>query len=85
MGNTNLLQSMLDRGFGLYSINDALSLKIHDGMIELCITSLPGWDDPVFVKIASRDIEGITGECFDFVTQYMFGYLEMLQRDILNL
>lgn len=76
------LQSMIDRGYGLYIINDLLSLKIHDDNIELCISELPGWPDPVFVPIGSRTISGITEEVFDFTTQYLTGYLAYNQMGV---
>lgn len=76
------LQSMIDRGYGLYIINELLSLKIHDDNIELCISELPGWPDPVFVPIGSRTISGITEEVFDFTTQYLTGYLAYNQMGI---
>ena len=79
------LQSMIDRGYGLYIINELLSLKIHDDSIELCISQLPGWPEPVFIPLESRTISGITEEVFDFTTQYMFGYLDTIQKNILTL
>lgn len=79
------LQSMIDRGYGLYIINDLLSLKIHEDNIELCISELPGYPGPVFIPIESRTISGITEEVFDFTTQYMFGYLDTIQKNILSL
>ena len=69
------LQSMIDRGYGLYIINELLSLKIHDDNIELCISELPGSSDPVFIPIESRNISGITEEVFDYATQYLTSYI----------
>lgn len=82
--NSKLLQKMLERGFGLYCINSALSLRIHD-TITLCIAELPGAPYPVEFEIGSRNIGGITQEVFDYTTQFIFGYLETLQHDILNM
>lgn len=83
--NSKLLQKMLERGFGLYSINSALSLKIHHDTITLCIAELPGVPYPVEFEIESRNIGGIAQEVFDHTTQFIFGYLETLQHDILNM
>ena len=79
------LQSMIDRGYGLYIINELLSLKIHEDNIELCISELPGYPGPVFIPIESRTISGITEEVFDFTTQFMSIYLRDIQREIIAL
>ena len=83
--NSKLLQKMLERGFGLYCINSALSLRIHHDTITLCIAELPGAPYPVEFEIESRNIGGITKEVFDYTTQYFFGYLDMLQHDIIHM
>ena len=79
------LQSMIDRGYGLYIINELLSLKIHEDNIELCISELPGYTEPVFIPIESRTISGIKEEVFDFTTQFMCIYLRDIQRNILTM
>ncbi len=83
--NSKLLQKMLERGFGLYCINSALSLRIHHDTITLCIAELPEIPYPLEFEIGSRNIGGITQEVFDYTTQFIFKYLETLQHDILNM
>ena len=82
---SKLLQKMLERGFGLYSINELLSLKIHEDSIELCVAELPGNPGPVYLPIYSRNIAGISNEIYDFIGQYMTIYLAKIQNDVLNL
>lgn len=69
------LQSMIDRGYGLYIINELISLKIHDNSIELCVSELPGSPEPVFIPLESRNISGIMEEVFDYTTQYLTSYV----------
>lgn len=71
------LQKMLDRGYGLYIINELLSLKIHDNSIELVIAELPDYPAPVYIPLESRSIQGIFEEAYDFTTQYLAGYLDV--------
>ena len=79
------LQSMIDRGYGLYIINQLLSLKIHEDDIELCISSLPGIPDPQFFPLESRNITGIMEEVHDYTTQYLAGYLAFNRLYINNI
>lgn len=79
------LQSMIDRGYGLYIINELLSLKIHKDNIELCMSDLPGIDEPQYIPIESRNVTGILEEAHDYITQYLAAYLEYNQICINNI
>lgn len=82
----NCIQHMLDVGFGLYSINEALSVKYcHDSM-ELCITPLAGFnEDPVYIEIISREPGRIRDEIMCRVSDFMASYAAALMDDILRL
>lgn len=80
------VQQMLDKGFGLVSINDLLSLTMHNDVLTLNIAELPGTVvQPYKVEIESRSVAGISHEVHDYVTQLMCWYHAALCEDIANM
>lgn len=80
------LQSVLDRGFGLFIINPLLSLKYYNDTLTLAIGPLPGYNtDPIYIEIESRKVALIYNEVFDYVTSVLAGYCDQMQKDISNL
>lgn len=80
------LQSVLDRGFGLFIINPLLSLKYYNDTLTLAIGPLPGYNtDPIYIEIESRKVAQIYNEVFDYVTSVLVGFCEQIQNDISNL
>ena len=80
------LQSILDRGFGLFIINPLLSLKYYNDTLTLAIGLLPGYNtEPIYIEIESRKVARIYNEVFDYVTGVLTGYCGVMQKDISNL
>lgn len=82
----NNLKHILERSFGIISINEALSIKYHDNKLELCITPLPGYtDEPISFLLAERDPRLIVSEISRIVQAVMYEYLEQNVIDIYGL
>lgn len=80
------VQTMLDRGFGLVSINDLLSLTMHDNILTLNIADLPGVDtQPFKIELESRSVSGITDEIRDRFTAVLSWYHFQILQDIATL
>lgn len=80
------LQGILDRGFGLFTINPLLSLMYSNDTLTLAIEPLPGYSTkPIYIEIESRRTAQIYNEVFDYVTGVLTGYCGVMQKDISNL
>lgn len=82
----NCLQHILDQGFGLYSINDALSIQYCNDDMTLCITSIPGLnEEPIYVNIVNRTPGQIREEIFNAVNIILAMYRDQMWEDIQRL
>lgn len=80
------LQGILDRGFGLFTINPLLSLMYSNDTLTLAIEPLPGYNtEVIYIEIESRRTAQIYNEVFDYVTGVLTGYCGVMQKDISNL
>lgn len=58
------LDYMLKRGFGVIAINDVLTLRYANGVMQLVIAPLPGFSsDPMIYNIINRECKEIIQEC----------------------
>ena len=79
------IPEMLDRGFGLVSLNDMISLSYHDDILKVHFQPLPGglskegWSLPV----AARTEEGILEEISDYFYQLFITYYNHISADLL--
>ena len=80
----NNIQDLLDRGFGLLAINDLISLTYHDDLLEVHFAALPGYIDPVTVKLASRNERDLKNEIHDYFTQMLSHYYDLITFDIIT-
>lgn len=84
MEDHKIIKTMIKRGFGIYSINEALSISYSNGEFKLCITNLPGLNsEPIYFTILSRDPREIIEECQRDIDIIMYMYRDQLWEDIL--
>lgn len=82
----NNIQSLLDRGFGLVTINSLLSLTFHDNILLLKVADLPGVDfQPDKIEIESRSVSGIVEEIRERFTDLLSWYHFQILLDISTL
>lgn len=82
----NCLQHMLDQGFGLYSINDAISIQYCNDSMNLVVTEIPALnDEPVFLPILSRTPGEIRNEIASHINVILSLYRDIMWRDIQRL
>lgn len=82
----NCLQHILDQGFGLWSINDALSIQYCNKVMSLCIAPLPGLnDEPIYMDIISRTPGEIREEIAHHVDIILSMYRDQIWEDIQRL
>lgn len=82
----NCLQHILDQGFGLYSINEALSIRYCNDEMVLCVTPLPGLnDEPINVLLHRRTPGGIREEIGVAINLIIIKYRDTMWEDIQRL
>lgn len=58
------LDLLLKRGFGVIAINDVLTLRYANGVMQLVIAPLPGFSsDPMHYEVINRERKEIVQEC----------------------
>lgn len=58
------LDGILKRGFGVIAINDVLTLRYANGVMQLVIAPLPGFStDPMYYNVINRESKEIIQEC----------------------
>ena len=58
------LDLLLKRGFGVIAINEVLTLRYANGVMQLVIAPLPGFSaDPMYFDVISRECKEIIQEC----------------------
>lgn len=84
MKDHKIINTMFKRGFGIHSINEALSLSYANGVLKLCITTLPGFNtEPIYFTIESREPREIIAECQKDLDIIMYMYRDQLWEDLL--
>ena len=82
----NCLQHILDQGFGLYSINEAISIQYCNDDMTLCVTPIPGLnEEPIYVNIVNRTPGQIREEIFNAVNIILAMYRDQMWEDIQRL
>lgn len=70
------LDDILKRGFGVIAINDVLTLRYANGVMQLVIAPLPGFSsDPMYYNVINREHKEIIQEC----QEYMYIAIGMLR------
>lgn len=84
MKDHKIINTMFNRGFGIHSINEALSLSYANGILKFCITPLPGFNnEPIYVVIQSREPRAIIEECQACLDSIITMYRGQLWHDLL--
>lgn len=82
----NCIQHILDQGFGLFSINDALSIQYCNDDMRLCITPIPGLnEEPIYMDIVSRTPSMIRDEILHHTNIILSMYRDCMFDDISRL
>lgn len=81
----NRIEEMLKRGFGLVTINDLISLRLHDDLLTVHFETLPGYINGWTVPIESRTLDGIKEEAGDYLNQYIITYQVGVVADLANM
>lgn len=70
------LPYILDKGFGAFSINEAISIKYSNNVMELVITPIPALnEEPIHMEIKARQ----PGQIRDEIMQHMKTILGIYQ------
>lgn len=79
----NCLQHILDQGYGLYSINDAISIKYCNNDMQLVITPIPALnEDPIYMDITSRKPGQIREEIMTHINTILAIYRDIFFEDV---
>lgn len=79
----NCLQHILDQGYGLYSINDAISIKYCNNDMQLVITPIPALnEDPIYMDIISRTPGQIREEIMSHMDAILAIYRDIFFEDV---
>ena len=76
------IEDLLKRGFGLVTINELISLSYHDNILIVNFEPLPGMIKPVQRPLASRTVEDIKAEIYDYLHQYIICYHGIMSYDL---
>lgn len=79
------IEEMLKRGFGLVTINDLISLRLHDDLLTVHFEALPGYKHGATIPIGSRTREGIKEEVGDYLNHYIINYQVEVVVDLANM
>lgn len=77
------LPYILDKGFGTFSINDAIGIKYANGKMELVITTIPALnDEPIYMEITARQPGQIREEVKQHINTILRIYRDIFYEDI---
>lgn len=81
------IDDLLKRGFGLVTINDLISVRLHDDIMKVKFEPLPGsqYKDGWELPIASRTQDGILEEISDYLYQLIITYHNHIAADLVNM
>lgn len=78
------LDYMLKRGFGVLAINEVLTLRYANGVMQLVISPLPGFStDPIYYEVINRECKEISQECQMYMDITMGMLRDQYWEDIL--
>lgn len=78
------LDDILKRGFGVIAINDVLTLRYANGVMQLVIAPLPGFStDPIYYDVINRERKEIAQECQMYMDITMGMLRDQYWEDIL--
>lgn len=78
------LDDIIKRGFGVIAINDVLTLRYANGVMQLVIAPLPGFsDDPMYYNVINRECKEIIRECQNYLDIAMHMLRDQYWEDIL--
>ena len=78
------LDYMLRRGFGVLAINEVLTLRYANGVMQLVIAPLPGFSsDPIYYEVINRECKEIIQECQTYMDITMGMVRDQYWEDIL--
>lgn len=82
----NTLEKILERGFGMISINSLMSINYCNDEMKLVFSPAPGFnEDSVYFPIEGRTIGEIYQEIYSYTNAYMAMYLDRLQSSVTKL
>lgn len=81
------IEDLLKRGFGLVTINDLISVRLHDNIMKVKFEPLPGsqYKDGWELPIVSRTPDGIQEEISVDLYQLIITYHNHISADLLNM
>lgn len=79
------IDDLLKRGFGLVTINDLISLRLHDDLLTVHFEALPGYKHGATIPIGSRTPDGIKEEIGDYLNHYIINYQIEVVADLANM
>lgn len=75
----NTLEKIVQRGFGMISINPLMSLNYCNNEMKLVFSPVPGFnEESVYFEIEGRSIGEIYQEIYSYTNAYMAMYLDRL-------
>lgn len=78
------LDLILKRGFGVIAINEVLTLRYANGVMQLVISPLPGFStDPMYYKVINREQKDIIQECQLYMDMVIHMLRDQYWEDIL--
>ena len=81
------IEDLLKRGFGLVTINDLISVRLHDNIMKVKFEPLPGsqykdgWELPIVSRTPDRIQEEISVDLYQFIITYH----NHISADLLNM
>ena len=79
------IERLLQRGFGLVTINELISLRLHDDLLTVHFEALPGFKHGAIILIGSRTPDGIKEEIGDYLNHYIINYQVEVVADLANM
>lgn len=79
------IPTMLQRGFGLVSVSDLISLSLHDDVLECHFEPLPGVVDVYTFPIESRTTDGIIEEIRTRLYFHLSNYLNWQFAELMDI
>lgn len=78
------LDDIIKRGFGVIAINDVLTLRYANGVMQLVIAPFPGFStDPMYYNVINRECKEIIQECQNYLDIAMHMLRDQYWEDIL--
>lgn len=79
------IEELLKRGFGLVTINELISVRLHDELLTVKFEQLPGNHLGCEYPIMSRTPDGILEEISNYFYQLIITYHNHIAADLVNM